>query len=105
VPLGNAQISTDVVCRYAADAAREVPGVHGLLQGHLPVGHRSVRLSTDEDRTRVELHLAVEWGASIPEVGRAVQQRVRTYLRNMIDLEVDAVDVVIDEVSGPSSGE
>jgi uncharacterized alkaline shock family protein YloU len=101
----HAQVSTDVVCRYAADAAREVPGVFGLVEGHLPVGHRGVRLSTDDGRARVELHLAVEWGASIPDVSRAVQERVRMYLKNMIDLELDVVDVVIDEVSGPPGTE
>ena len=29
---------------------------------------------------RVELRLVVDWGASIPEVGRTVQERVRDYL-------------------------
>jgi uncharacterized alkaline shock family protein YloU len=41
----------------------------------------------------------VEWGASIPQVGREVQQRVREYLAQMADLEPDAVDVVVDEVA------
>ena len=49
---------------------------------------------------RVELHLAVEWGASIPEVGRSVQERVREYLLRMADVEPLAVEVVVDEI-GP----
>ena len=49
---------------------------------------------------RVELHLVTEWGASIPEVGRLVQQRVREYLRSMADVDPAAVDVVVDAV-GP----
>lgn len=94
----HAQISADVVCRYAADAAREVPGVARVVEGHLAARNRGVRLATDGDQARVELHLAVEWGASIPEVGRGVQARVRSYLESMLDLELDGVDVVIDEV-------
>ena len=47
----------------------------------------------------VELRLAVEWGASIPQVGREVQQRVREYLRQMADVDAARVDVVIDEVA------
>jgi uncharacterized alkaline shock family protein YloU len=43
----------------------------------------------------------VEWGASIPEVGRGVQERVRAYLENMVDLDLDAVDVVFDEIGDP----
>ena len=49
---------------------------------------------------RVELHLAVDWGASIVDVGRAVQTRVRDYLLRMADVEPIAVDVVVDEI-GP----
>ena len=49
---------------------------------------------------RVELHLAVDWGASIPELGRDVQQRVREYLLRMADVEPAAVEVVVDEI-GP----
>jgi uncharacterized alkaline shock family protein YloU len=41
-----------------------------------------------------------EWGASIPTVGRLVQERVREYLRSMADVEPEAVHVVVDAV-GP----
>jgi uncharacterized alkaline shock family protein YloU len=49
----------------------------------------------------VELHLFVGWGASIPEVGAAVQQRVADYLAQMADLRPASVDVVVDGVDGP----
>jgi uncharacterized alkaline shock family protein YloU len=49
---------------------------------------------------RVELHLAVEWGVSIPEVGREVQQRVAAYLERMAKVDPEAVDVIVDEI-GP----
>ena len=94
----SAEISTEVVCRYAADAAREVQGVAGLVEGHLPARGRAVRLFSDGQRPRLELHLAVQWGTSIPDVGRGVQERVRAYLQGMVDLELAGVDVVIDEI-------
>jgi uncharacterized alkaline shock family protein YloU len=59
-----------------------------------------VRVSDDNGTVRVELHLVTEWGASIPTVGRLVQQRVREYLRSMADVEPAAVEVVVDAV-GP----
>jgi uncharacterized alkaline shock family protein YloU len=49
---------------------------------------------------RVELHVVTEWGASIPLVGRLVQERVRAYLRSMADVEPATVEVVVDGV-GP----
>jgi uncharacterized alkaline shock family protein YloU len=96
---GEASISTDILARYAADAALEVGGVRGLSESPIP-GRRGVRISGSDGDVRVELHLAVEWGASIPELGRATRQRVREYLRKMADVESAVVDVVVDEV-GP----
>jgi uncharacterized alkaline shock family protein YloU len=96
----HATISTDILASYAADAARDVEGVRGLVESHLP-RHRGVRISDDEGRIGVELHVAVDWGASIPSVGREVQQRVAAYLERMADLRPAAVDVVVDEVGSP----
>jgi uncharacterized alkaline shock family protein YloU len=89
-----ATISSDILASYAADAAREVEGVRGLRR-------KGVRISEEEGRVRVELHLEVEWGASIPNVGREVQRRVARYLAEMAKVEPAAVDVVVDEI-GPS---
>jgi uncharacterized alkaline shock family protein YloU len=88
---GQASISTEILARYAGDAAREVEGVRGLA------GRRGARVHDDG---RVELHLDVAWGVSIPAVGRHVQERVREYLRHMADLEPVGVDVIVDEI-GP----
>jgi uncharacterized alkaline shock family protein YloU len=96
---GQPTISADILASYAADAAREVSGVGGFVESPLP-GRRGVRIGEEEGRVRVELHLIVDWGASIPEVGRTVQERVREYLGRMAGVEPSAVDVVVDEV-GP----
>jgi uncharacterized alkaline shock family protein YloU len=96
---GQASISTEILARYAADAAREVEGVRGFADSPLPRRH-AVRVTGANGAVRVELHLVLEWGASIPQVGRLVQERVREYLRSMADVEPEAVHVVVDAV-GP----
>jgi uncharacterized alkaline shock family protein YloU len=96
---GQASISADILARYAADVAQEVAGVRGVAESPLP-GRRGVRVVSEDGTVRVELHLAVDWGASIPEVGRDVQSRVREYLLRMADVDPAAVDVVVDEI-GP----
>jgi uncharacterized alkaline shock family protein YloU len=96
---GHASISNDVLARYAGDAAREVTGVHALVDGSLPGRRAAVRVAGEGGRVRLELHLSVDWGASIPDVGRAVQGRVREYLGRMADIDLVAVDVFVDEVS------
>jgi uncharacterized alkaline shock family protein YloU len=96
---GQASISADILARYAADAALEVTGVRGVSESPLP-GRRGVRVVSDDGAVRVELHLAVDWGASIPELGRDVQARVREYLLRMAEVDPAAVDVTVDEI-GP----
>ena len=96
---GQASISTEILARYAADAARGVDGVLGLADSPLPRRH-AVRISGENGAVRIELHLVTEWGESIPSVGKRVQSRVREYLRSMADVEPAAVEVVVDAV-GP----
>jgi uncharacterized alkaline shock family protein YloU len=99
---GHASISTEILASYAADAAREVPGVTGLAEGHLPLPRRGgVRVLDEDGRLTLELHLRLAWGASIPDVGRAVQSRVREYLERMAGLDPAAVNVVVDEIATP----
>ena len=90
--MADAVVSADVVARYAADAAREVDGVAGIVEGV----RKGIRVEDGE----IELHLAVEWGVSIPEVGSAVQDRVADYLERMADTRPAAVNVVVEEVDG-----
>jgi uncharacterized alkaline shock family protein YloU len=91
VPRG--AISSDVLARYAGDAAREVDGVTGVVEGV----RKGVRV---EDDGGVELHLSVRFGVSIPAVGEAVQQRVADYLERMTDTRPASVNVVVEEVDG-----
>jgi len=91
---GQASISAEILGRYAADAALEVDGVREVPK------RGGVKVAESDGEVRVELHLAVEWGVSIPEVGRDVQMRVREYLLRMADVEPASVEVVVDEI-GP----
>ena len=93
---GQASISADILARYAGDAAREVDGVRGIA------GRRGVKVEEEEGAVRVELHLVVDWGASIPDLGRTVQERVRKYLGSMADVDPEAVEVVVHEIGPPA---
>jgi uncharacterized alkaline shock family protein YloU len=107
----SAHISHAVIAAYAAVAAREVAGVHALAAGHL--GRLERRGDPDRGGVRVaaaagdgvdlELHLVTAWGACIPDVAGEVERAVRTYLASMIDLDVAAVSVVVDDVAPPGT--
>jgi uncharacterized alkaline shock family protein YloU len=98
---GHAVISTDVLASYAADAALEVTGVHGLVGSALH-RHEGVRVSREDGKVGVELHVALDWGAAAGTVGVEVQERVAECLLRMADVRPNSVEVVVDEFAPPA---
>jgi uncharacterized alkaline shock family protein YloU len=96
-----ATISSEVLASYAADAGREVVGVRGFVE-HTLHRHKGVRVLEGDGGVRLELHIAVDWGTSIPDVGVELQRRVSAYLARMASIEAEAVDVVVDEIGPPA---
>jgi uncharacterized alkaline shock family protein YloU len=94
---GQALISPEVLARYAADAAREVEGVHRVITGHLR-RQPGVRVRVGEDGVHVQIPVVLEYGMPIAPVAREVQRRVRRYLKVMADVDLSAVDVVVTQV-------
>jgi uncharacterized alkaline shock family protein YloU len=102
---GHSLISPDIIARYAEDAALEIDGVRGLVAPERGKWrHRGARVTSTDDRVSIELHLAVDWGASVPSVGASVQTRVVEYLGRMADLVPASVDVIVDDVGPPPEG-
>ena len=81
-------ISPEVLARYAADAASEVPGVHTKQR-------RGARVVDGE----VEVHVVVDYGADIRSVASEVQLNVIRYLERMADVRPAAVHVIVDDVA------
>ena len=61
---------------------------------------RGLDLRVEDGRARVELELAVRYGIVLPDLARDVQERVAEALSAMVDLDVEAVDVSIEELEG-----
>lgn len=97
---GQPLISTDVLARYAADAARAVDGVAAVDDGGLQRG-KGVLVSGDLRSPALTLHVDLTWGRSASEVGRQVQARVGEYLERMADVRPSSVDVVVSGVGSP----
>jgi uncharacterized alkaline shock family protein YloU len=90
-------ISPEVLGAYAADAAREVEGVDGLVENPLSRS-KGVRVADEGGAVSVELHVALDAGANVAEVGRAIQVRVAEFLGRMAGLRPRSVDVVVAEI-------
>jgi uncharacterized alkaline shock family protein YloU len=94
---GPAQVSPDVLARYAADAVVDAAGVRGLV-GDRMRRHGGVRVIGDGESVTLEVHVSVASGTPIPDVARGVQQRVAEYLERMAGTRPDAVDVVVHDI-------
>ena len=99
---GHSVISSDLLGAYAADAAREVEGVRGLVESPLH-RHKGVRVVEEDGVLTLELQLILDWGAAAPEVGLEVQERVAAYLGKMAAVTPRQVEVVVAEIGAPST--
>jgi uncharacterized alkaline shock family protein YloU len=99
---GQSSISPDVLATYAADAARDVAGVHGLV-GNALQRHDGVKVGRDGEALSLELHLSLGWGASAPAVGAEVQERVVETLARMAGVRPTGVEIVVDEFVPPAA--
>lgn len=99
---GQAVISTDVLATYAADAAREVAGVHDLVGSALH-RHDGVRVTREEGKVAVEIHVALTWGANAGSVGAELQGHVAECLVRMADVHPETIEVIVDEFAPPGA--
>lgn len=106
--LGNIHISEEVLAAITAAAALEVEGVNSLsanLGSDLAelLGKKNltkgIRIQMEEEKVRVELSILMDYGHTIPEMGRAVQDGVKAALESMTGLEVAEVSVTVSGIS------
>lgn len=108
--LGNIHIAEEVLAAVAATAAAEVAGVSGLsanfgsdiaeLLGKKNQG-KGVRIHVEEDKITVEVAILMAYGHTIPEVGKAVQENVKTTMESITGLDIAAVNVSVAGVVFP----
>ena len=106
--LGEVQIADEVVAIIAGLAATEVEGVGSMagnitneLVGKLGMKNLSKGVKVDvlENVVCVNLNLNLEYGYSIPETCKKVQEKVKTAIENMTGLEVSDVNISIASVA------
>ncbi len=105
---GEVRIADEVVAIIAGLAATEVEGVASMagnitneLVGKLGMKtlSKGVKLTVVDNTVSVVLSLNLEFGFSVPEVSRRVQEKVKAAIENMTGLEVLEVDIQIEGVN------
>ena len=108
--LGNIHISEELLAAITAAAALDVEGVSGLaanlgsdiaeLLGKKNLA-KGVHVRMEDDKVEVELSVLMGYGHTIPEIGRAIQDGVKSAIESMTGLEVSVVNVSVAGITFP----
>ena len=90
---GTVTVTAAALLRLVGDAVTSVDGTR------LRRPRRGLEIRHSDGRASVTLELSVPQGAAMPELARAVQERVAAALAQTGGLEVERVDVEIGEVT------
>ncbi len=117
---GKISVAQGVVQKIAGLACREVAGVHsmgsgtarafGAIRERIPGSSgpnvaQGVGVEVGETQAAIDLDIVVEYGSNIAELGRGVQRNVKQSIERMTGLEVVEVNVNVDDVHLPDTGE
>ena len=106
---GEVKIADDVVATIAAIAAGEVEGVSGIT-GNISdkfmnsVGIKGgavsgVRVDVAGNMVRVDVAMVMEYGYNVRETSHKVQDRIKSLIETMTDLDVTDVNIRITGVT------
>lgn len=106
--VGEVQIADEVVATIAGLAATEVEGVAAMSSNitnelvsklGMKTLSKGVKIVVSSDSVAVDLTLTLEYGYSIPNTSRQVQEKVKAAIENMTGLVVSEVNVRISGVN------
>ncbi|KFZ41076.1 MULTISPECIES: Asp23/Gls24 family envelope stress response protein [Thermoactinomyces] len=109
--IGKIEIAPEVIQIISGIAAASVEGVIGLSGGTAAninqlLGRKNLKKGIHVDlgeQLAVDLSIVVQYGFSIPELGRKVQEEVKQAIENMTGLQVDQVSVKISGIKMPAN--
>ena len=106
--VGEVQIADEVVATIAGMAATEVEGVASMasnitneLVSKLGMRNLSkgVKIDVNSNAVSVDLVLTLEYGYSIPNTSKQVQEKVKSAIESMTGLNVSSVNIRIAGVN------
>lgn len=110
-PDGTVTFATEVVATIAGLAATEVEGVasmsspstNGLADMFSRKNARNftkgVRIDLDSSMVAVDITIVVEYGSTVPDVAKSIQENVKKAIETMTGLDVRSVDVHVTGIS------
>ena len=117
---GKITVAQNVVQKIAGMACREISGVYamgtggtrafGAIRERIPGSQgpnvaQGVGVEVGETQAAVDLDIVIEYGVSVADLGRSIQRNVKQAIERMTGLDVVEVNVSIDDVHLPDSGD
>ncbi len=102
--LGIAPGVLDTIVTVAAQnvegvAAIGAPGIAGLVQRGRKGTARPVDIcSSDDEGMSVTVHVQIEYGRNLRDVGAAIQQAIAEAMKSQVGVDVASVNVYVDGV-------
>lgn len=105
---GSVKISNDVIAIIAGVAATEIKGIVGMNGGFtggisyflgMKNLSKGVKVQVENNEAVIDLFVIVEYGSNITEVGKLVQENVKSSVENMTGLKIITINVHIQGVS------
>ena len=103
---GNIRISEDVIVSIITLEIAEIEGASICPASPMDISEllgkkgpkRGVRVNMDGDSVSADIGLQVEYGQNIPQLALHVQQKVKTAIESMTNLEVKALNISVVNV-------
>ncbi|MBI4777593.1 Asp23/Gls24 family envelope stress response protein [Candidatus Desantisbacteria bacterium] len=105
--IGSVKVSDEVIATISSVAATQVEGVAGMSEGIVDgiakiitggQATKGIKVSVGEEEAAIDISVIVEYGHSIAEIGRRIQEAVKNAVESMTGLRVVEVNVYIQGV-------
>lgn len=108
---GTVKIADEVVAVIAGLAATEVRGVASIAGGitndmvarkGIKALSKGLHVTVEDQLVTIDLSVSLEYGCSIPEVGKEIQEKVKSAIENMTGMQVTDVNVKVADIAAPA---
>ncbi|HPN31850.1 MAG TPA: Asp23/Gls24 family envelope stress response protein [bacterium] len=104
-PIGDINISNEVVANIVGMATIEIDGVialsgsvkDGLVEflGNKKETYKGIEVDINEGKVKIDVSVIIEFGMKIPDISWRIQQNIKRRVEEMTGLSVAAVNVLV----------
>ena len=104
---GRVTIDPEVLLAIARLTTLEVPGVTRLVAGrvrellHSPAAE-GIQINVENNRVRADLYVAIQADKNLRQVAKDIQSQVARAIRDIVGMDIAAINIHIEDVDYPT---